>query len=180
MKNTRAGERSIGRYLRDLVKRGVLEKRNEHAWSSVRHAVMHGNLVSPWGTQEEDKRLLDLADLVHRLTRELIHEGVKLKEEPFLLRKGTATHDSAGGTGWPRELRRPVVCRLVPKRQTDLTRARYRKTKRLAAIRKKERLSAGRMRSNGPRYQLFRRVPLRPQGEVLPLSASQSPSQSRK
>src|SRR5208337_1205858 len=68
----RAGERGVGRYLRDLVQRGVLEKKHEHAWSSVRHAVMHGNLISPWATQEEDKRLLDLADLVHGLTRELI------------------------------------------------------------------------------------------------------------
>jgi hypothetical protein len=71
----RANERSIGRFLRDLVQRGVLAKKNENAWSSVRHAVMHGNLVSPWSTEQEDKRLLDLADLVHRLTRELIRQA---------------------------------------------------------------------------------------------------------
>jgi hypothetical protein len=75
----RAGERSVGKYLRDLVKAGVLEKKNERAWSSVRHAVMHGNLVSPWATEEEDKRLLDLADLVHRLTRELIRKEAEMK-----------------------------------------------------------------------------------------------------
>ena len=73
----RASERSVGRYLRDLVQRGTLKKSNERAWSSVRHAVMHGNLVSPWATEEEDKRLLELADLVHRLTRELIRKGSK-------------------------------------------------------------------------------------------------------
>lgn len=78
----RAGERSVGRYLRDLTQRGVLEMRNEHAWSAVRHAVMHGNLVSPWATEEEDKRLLDLADLVHRLTRELIREGQSERGSP--------------------------------------------------------------------------------------------------
>lgn len=71
----RAGDRSISRYLRDLVARGVLEKRNERAWSAVRHAVMHGNLVSPWPTEEEDKRLRDLADLVHRITSELIRKN---------------------------------------------------------------------------------------------------------
>lgn len=76
---SRMGERSIGRYLRDLVQRGMLEKSNERAWTAVRHAVMHGNLVSPWGTQDEDKRITDLADLVHRLTRELIRERVKTK-----------------------------------------------------------------------------------------------------
>jgi hypothetical protein len=68
----RAGLRSVGRYLKDLVQRNVLEERNERSWSAVRNAVMHGNLVSPWATDEEDKRLLSLADLVHRLTRELI------------------------------------------------------------------------------------------------------------
>lgn len=74
---SRAAQRSISRYLRDLVQRGLLKESNEQAWSSVRHAVMHGNFVSPWTTEEEDKRLRDLADLVHRLTRELIREGVK-------------------------------------------------------------------------------------------------------
>jgi len=71
----RASERSVGRFLWDLVRRGVLTKNNGNAWSSVRHAVMHGNLVSPWSTEQEDKRLLDLADLVHRLTRELINQA---------------------------------------------------------------------------------------------------------
>jgi hypothetical protein len=68
----RAGQRSVGKYLRDLVGRGILEKSNERAWVAVRNSVMHGNLVSPWVTKEEDKRLLDLAHLVHRLTHELI------------------------------------------------------------------------------------------------------------
>jgi hypothetical protein len=69
--------------LRDLVKRGVLDKSNEQAWSSVRHAVMHGNLISPWGTEEEDKRLLALTELVHRLTRELLRQCVTIKESPL-------------------------------------------------------------------------------------------------
>jgi hypothetical protein len=77
----RASERSVGRYLRDLRQRGILEIRNERAWSAVRHAVMHGNLVSPWATEEEDKRLRDLADLVHRLTRKLIREGADGKKD---------------------------------------------------------------------------------------------------
>ena len=74
---SRASERSVGRYLRDLVERGVLVKSNERAWSLVRHAVMHGNLVSPWATEEEDRRILDLAGLVHRFASELIREGSK-------------------------------------------------------------------------------------------------------
>jgi hypothetical protein len=72
-------EPGIANYLRDLVKRGVLLKNNAQAWSDVRNAVMHGSLVSPWATEEEDARILALADLVHRLTRTLIAETVKAK-----------------------------------------------------------------------------------------------------
>ncbi len=67
-----ASKRSIGKYLKDLVQRGVLEVSAERAWSSVRNVVMHENLISPWATKEEDERLRDLARLVHQLTHELI------------------------------------------------------------------------------------------------------------
>jgi hypothetical protein len=70
------GERSVGRYLRDLVGREVLTADNERDWSAVRNAVMHGTLVSPWPTQEEDSRIRSLADLVRRLTRELLRARV--------------------------------------------------------------------------------------------------------
>lgn len=78
---TFVGERGVASYLRDLVKRGVLQESNAKAWSDVRNAVMHGSLVSPWATEEEDKRIIALADLVHRLTQQLIGEHAKVKEE---------------------------------------------------------------------------------------------------
>jgi hypothetical protein len=74
------GERSVPKYLRDLVGRGVLTTDNERDWSAVRNAVMHGTLVSPWPTQEEDKRIRSLVDLVHHLTRELVRVNVQVKE----------------------------------------------------------------------------------------------------
>jgi hypothetical protein len=67
-------EKSVGSYLGTLVKRGVLKAESERAWKAVRNAVMHGELVSPWGTEKEDERLRSLAELVHSLTRELIRE----------------------------------------------------------------------------------------------------------
>jgi len=66
------GQRSAANYLRRLVKRGVLDESNERAWSAVRNAVMHGNLVAPWATEQDDNRIRALADLVRRLTRKLI------------------------------------------------------------------------------------------------------------
>ena len=37
----------------------------------MRNSVMHGNLVLPWSTQEEDERVIALAEMVHILTREI-------------------------------------------------------------------------------------------------------------
>lgn len=75
------GRRSVPNYLGDLVDRGVLTENNERDWNAVRNAVMHGTLVSPWPTQEEDKRINSLADLVHRLTRELVRVQMEEKKE---------------------------------------------------------------------------------------------------
>lgn len=58
--------------LKRLVKEGTLEERHQKSWTTVRHAVMHGQLVSPWSTEEDDQRMLDLADLVCRLTTRLL------------------------------------------------------------------------------------------------------------
>jgi hypothetical protein len=58
--------------LRQLRDRGVVTKGQVSAWSAMRNAVMHGELISPWSTQEEDRRLSDLSQLVHRLTYEIL------------------------------------------------------------------------------------------------------------
>lgn len=65
-------DRKVDTFLKKLVKRGVLLDDHQKSWTAVRHQVMHGVLVSPWATKEEDERLRSLADLVHRLTRELV------------------------------------------------------------------------------------------------------------
>ena len=64
-------KKSVGAFLRDLVKRGVIELRNQEAWDKVRNNVMHGNLVMPWSNHEEDENIIALAELVHTLTREI-------------------------------------------------------------------------------------------------------------
>ncbi|MER9070066.1 hypothetical protein NKH84_26450 [Mesorhizobium sp. M0902] len=67
-----AGTRTVGKFLRDLQRSAVLSSANIAAWSNLRNSVMHGNLVSPYSTREDDQNILDLADLVHRLTRAII------------------------------------------------------------------------------------------------------------
>ncbi|MGX5842889.1 hypothetical protein ACWGTI_19400 [Mesorhizobium sp. ArgA1] len=67
-----AGVRTVGKFLRDLQQTGALTAANVGAWSDLRNHVMHGNLVSPYSTREEDQSIVDLADLVHRLTRAIV------------------------------------------------------------------------------------------------------------
>jgi hypothetical protein len=65
------GRKSVAAFLRDLVKGGAIELRHEDAWNKVRNNVMHGNLVMPWSSKEEDENIIALAELVHTLTREI-------------------------------------------------------------------------------------------------------------
>lgn len=44
------------------------------AWDKLRNKVMHGKLVSPYSSAEDDKLLLDLSALLHALTRRLISD----------------------------------------------------------------------------------------------------------
>jgi hypothetical protein len=63
---------STSRALYDLAKAGVGTKDQVDAWNDVRHAVMHGNLISPYTSEESDRRNIHLADLLRALTRELV------------------------------------------------------------------------------------------------------------
>jgi len=68
----RIGQKSVSGYFQMLVNQGILTRENKKAWASIRNSVMHGNLVSPWSTDQEDRQIIAIADLVHRLARELV------------------------------------------------------------------------------------------------------------
>ena len=61
--------------LKDLETQGVINEQGRLSWRSVRHVVMHGQLVSPWSTREEDQRIRELADLLRCLTGELLRRA---------------------------------------------------------------------------------------------------------
>jgi len=65
-----------GYVLGQLAKAGVVSKRQVDAWTKIRNAVAHGNLVSPYSSAEDDALLLALADLLHRLTKEVVSPTV--------------------------------------------------------------------------------------------------------
>ncbi|UWZ85254.1 hypothetical protein [Occallatibacter riparius] len=67
--------RSVASFLRELANRGIIESRQAAAWNRMRNDVMHGNLVVPWSSQQEDETIIALAELVHTLTREIAGVG---------------------------------------------------------------------------------------------------------
>ena len=62
--------------LRNLKAAGVITEVQLFTWEKIRHAVMHGSLVSPYSSAEDDARLLSLAAMMHALTRELVRRSV--------------------------------------------------------------------------------------------------------
>lgn len=58
--------------LRQLRKEGWITPDNFKAWKTIRNDVMHGALVSPYSSAEDDALLLNLSELFHALTRRIV------------------------------------------------------------------------------------------------------------
>jgi hypothetical protein len=58
--------------LRQILSDGVINKAQLRAWESIRNSVMHGSLISPYSSEEEDRKLMKLAEMMHALTREIL------------------------------------------------------------------------------------------------------------
>lgn len=67
-----AREKGVIQRLKPLVERGVISKDHLDVWHRVRNSVMHGNLVSPWLTEELEQKLKRLTELTHRLSEAYI------------------------------------------------------------------------------------------------------------
>jgi hypothetical protein len=61
--------------LRRLVKAGAITRTHLSVWEDIRHAVMHGSLLSPYSGEEEDRKLHTLAEMMHALTLEAAARG---------------------------------------------------------------------------------------------------------
>lgn len=72
----RTAEITTIRALRELSAAGVVTEVQLSAWQKIRNAVMHGKLVSPYSSEEEDTQLLALAGMMHALTREILSRSV--------------------------------------------------------------------------------------------------------
>jgi hypothetical protein len=67
---------NTSRAMRTLEAMKVITKTQVAAWIDIRNSVMHGSLLSPYSNEEEDRKLLQLASMMHALTRELIRRSV--------------------------------------------------------------------------------------------------------
>lgn len=74
----RAAEATPRHVLTELCRAGVVSQFQVDAWAKIRNAVMHGSLVSPYSSEEDDALLLALAALLHALTREIVRPTVAL------------------------------------------------------------------------------------------------------
>jgi hypothetical protein len=71
---------SPNRALLDLANAGVGTKGQIGSWHKVRNSVMHGELVSRYSNEEDDRVLEDLADLLRALTREAARRATADKQ----------------------------------------------------------------------------------------------------
>jgi hypothetical protein len=68
----RSVEKTTPKILRALRDAGVVTKEQIAAWQRVRNSVVHGHLISPYSSAEEDTDILAIAKMFHALTGEVI------------------------------------------------------------------------------------------------------------
>ncbi|MBR1286192.1 hypothetical protein JQ597_29480 [Bradyrhizobium sp. AUGA SZCCT0177] len=85
--------------LRSLKAKAIITPAQFSAWNEIRNSVMHGILISPFSHEEEDKKLSDLVELVHTLTRELLRTSDANYQANVSCKTSIDVHDfKSGGT----------------------------------------------------------------------------------
>lgn len=77
---TRADEISPDRALRDLARNGVGTPEQIASWRSVRGRVMHGEFISAYSTEEDDRTIMNMAELLRALTIEAARQAASTAE----------------------------------------------------------------------------------------------------
>ena len=67
---------STANAMRRLADDGIILKEDVETWNKIRNRVMHGELVSPYSSENDDQNLLKLARLFHNLTREEVRRAI--------------------------------------------------------------------------------------------------------
>lgn len=64
--------KGVSKTLKPLVDDGAITPDQISAWTKIRHAAMHGEMVLPWSDEEQDRRIISLIELTHGLTEAYI------------------------------------------------------------------------------------------------------------
>ncbi|MBX5192431.1 hypothetical protein HJB86_26655 [Rhizobium sp. NZLR3b] len=73
---------TVAKGLRQLTRDGRVGTAGVKAWDHVRNRVMHGSLVSIYSDKEEDDRILEMIELVHELTDEILRRTLPTTNLP--------------------------------------------------------------------------------------------------
>lgn len=74
--------------MRQLEKASVITAEQVSAWQEIRNSVMHGSLISPYSSEEEDNKILALATMMHSITRAIVSRGNDIEPSPNFVAPG--------------------------------------------------------------------------------------------
>lgn len=69
--------KSVAKSLKSLVSGGCITREHLDAWQSLRNSSMHGEMVMPWGNEEQEARIHSLIELIHRLSEAYIYRELE-------------------------------------------------------------------------------------------------------
>lgn len=73
--------KGIRKTLKPLVEQGVITADQVDAWSRIRNAAMHGEMVLPWSDEEQEGRIRSLSELTHSVSRAYIKRELERLNE---------------------------------------------------------------------------------------------------
>ncbi len=71
---------SIRKTPRSMVDQQLITKEQVDAWSRIRNASMHGEMVLPWSDEEQEGRIRNLIELTHGVSRAYIARELQKRD----------------------------------------------------------------------------------------------------
>lgn len=65
--------KGVARTLKTLVTDGTITSDQIYTWEKIRNSAMHGEMVAPWSNEDQDRHILRLIELTHRLAEAYIN-----------------------------------------------------------------------------------------------------------
>lgn len=69
--------KGVAKTLESLLGDGSITAEQISAWGKIRNSVMHGEMAIPWSDEEQDRRIVNLIELTHRLSEAYISRELR-------------------------------------------------------------------------------------------------------